>query len=119
VGHFLCLWVTTRTSGKPDNVISYGRGNAWKWPFAFLNIGMIGMVGGLLISGMAQAFYERAVGGSTLEAFMAGQANPWFVQGMYARLGFGILFAVGFLILVYDIIRMGRKGSPPARVEAA
>ncbi|MGH8042011.1 MAG: cbb3-type cytochrome c oxidase subunit I [Rudaea sp.] len=86
-------------------------GNAWKWAFAFLNIGMVGMVGGLLVAGMAQAFYERAMGGSTLEAFMAGQANPWFVQGMYARLGFGIIFAVGFIILVYDLIRMVRRGS--------
>lgn len=86
-------------------------GNAWKWAFAFLNIGMVGMVGSLLVSGMAQSFYERAIGGSTLEAFMAGQANPWFVQGMYARLGFGILFAAGFVILVYDLIRMARQGS--------
>ena len=93
-------------------------GHAWKWAFAFLNIGMLGMVGGLLVSGMAQSFTERAVGGSTLEAFMAGQASPWFVQGMYSRLGFGILFAVGFLILVYDLIRIARRGSPlPVRVE--
>lgn len=89
-------------------------GNAWKWAFALLNVGMIGMVGGLLISGMAQAFYERAVGGSTLEAFMAGQSNPWFVQGMYARLGFGILFAAGFVILVYDLLRIGRNGPAAA-----
>ncbi|MEZ5566072.1 MAG: cbb3-type cytochrome c oxidase subunit I [Gammaproteobacteria bacterium] len=95
-------------------------GNAWKWAFAFLNLGMIGMVGGLLISGMAQSFYERALGGSTLEAFMAGQSNPWFMQGMYARLGFGIMFAVGFVILVYDLGRMVRKGRalPPRNVAA-
>ncbi len=93
-------------------------GNAWKWAFALLNTGMVGMVGALLVSGMAQSFYERAVGGSTLEAFMAGQANPWFVQGMYARLGFGILFAAGFVMLVYDLVRIARQGSrlPERRV---
>ena len=74
-------------------------GGAWKWSFALLNFGLVGMVGSLLVSGMAQAFYERAIGGSTLEAFIAGQSNPGSSQGMYARLGFGILFAVGFLIL--------------------
>lgn len=79
-------------------------GHAWRWSFGLLNFGMIGMVGGLLISGIAQAFYERAMGGSTLQAFMTGQENPWFVSGMYARAGFGLVFAAGYVMLVYDLL---------------
>ncbi len=85
------------------------RGSAWKWAFAGLNIGMVGMVGALLVSGMAQSFYERALGGSTLDAFMHAQANPWFVQGMIARFGFGLIFVAGYFILVYDLFMMGRR----------
>ncbi len=91
------------------------RGTAWKWAFAGLNLGMLGMVSALLVSGMAQSFYERAMGGSTLDAFMHAQANPWFVQGMIARVGFGAIFAAGYVILVYDLIRMGRR-KPVAKV---
>ncbi|HTO44356.1 MAG TPA: cbb3-type cytochrome c oxidase subunit I [Burkholderiales bacterium] len=88
-------------------------GRAWKWSFALLNLGMIGMVGGLLISGMAQAFYERAMGGSTLDAFMRGQTNPWFVQGVAVRLAFGLLFAMGYALLVYDLLRIGKRREYP------
>ena len=84
-------------------------GSAWKWSFGFLNLGLIGMVGGLLIAGIAQAFYERAMGGSTLQAFMTGQENPWFVSGMYARMGFGLLFALGYVLLVYDLLTATKK----------
>src|SRR5262245_54931445 len=84
-------------------------GRAWKWSFALLNLGMIGMVGGLLVAGMAQAFYERAMGGSTLDAFMRGQTNPWFVQGVAVRFAFGLLFAVGYALLVYDLLRIGKR----------
>ena len=89
------------------------RGTAWKWAFAGLNLGMVGMVGALLVSGMAQAFFERAMGGSTLDAFMYAQANPWFVQGMIARLGFGAIFAAGYVILIYDLVMMGRRKPAP------
>ncbi len=84
-------------------------GNAWKWSFALLNVGMVGMAGALLVSGMAQAFFERAIGGSTLQAFLAGQRNPWFMQGMYARLLFGAIFAVGYVVLVYDLLTIGAR----------
>lgn len=84
-------------------------GSAWKWAFALLNIGMLGMVGALLMSGMAQAFYERAIGGSTLQAFIEAQSNPWFVQGMAVRLAFGFVFAAGYVCLVYDLLTMWRR----------
>ncbi|HEY5898070.1 MAG TPA: cbb3-type cytochrome c oxidase subunit I [Burkholderiales bacterium] len=84
-------------------------GSAWKWAFALLNIGMLGMVGALLMSGMAQAFYERAIGGSTLQAFIEAQSNPWFAQGMAVRLAFGFVFAAGYVCLVYDLLTMWRR----------
>ncbi len=84
-------------------------GSRWKWSFALLNIGMVGMVGALLVSGMAQAFYERAIGGSTLEAFIQGQSNPWFLQGMAVRLGFGVVFALGYVMLMVDMLTLGKQ----------
>jgi nitric oxide reductase subunit B len=84
-------------------------GGAWKWPFALLNIGLVGMVGSLLVSGMAQAFYERAIGGSTLQAFITASSSPWFQEGMMSRLAFGLVFAVGYVWLVYDLLTLGRR----------
>ncbi len=84
-------------------------GTAWKWSFALLNAGLIGMVGSLLVSGMAQAFYERAIGGSTLQAFISAESSPWFTQGMVARLAFGVVFAAGYVCLVYDLLTIGRR----------
>jgi nitric oxide reductase subunit B len=85
------------------------QGDTWKWAFAFLNIGLIGMVAALLVAGMTQAFYERALGGSTLEAFIAAQGSAWFVEGMIARIGFGVLFAAGYVMLAYDFLTLGRQ----------
>jgi nitric oxide reductase subunit B len=84
-------------------------GGGWKWSFALLNVGMAGMAGALLVSGMAQAFYERAIGGSTLKAFISAQKNPWFYQGMYARLLFGMVFAAGYVVLAYDLLTIGKR----------
>lgn len=86
-------------------------GSGWKWAFAGLNVGLVGMVGALLIAGFSQAFIERAIGGSTLEAFIAGQESPWFVSGMVARFAFGLIFATGYAVLVYDFVTMGRRVS--------
>lgn len=84
-------------------------GQAWRWSFALLNIGMIGMVGALLVAGIAQAFFERAIGGSTLYAFIAAQSNQWFVQGITMRLVFGLVFAAGYAMLIYDLLFIGKR----------
>ena len=86
-------------------------GPLWKWAFALLNLGIIGMVGGLLIAGMAQAFYERAIGGSTLQSFITAQSSSWFVEGMWVRAAFGVMFAVGYVLLVVDLARVGHRAS--------
>lgn len=88
-------------------------GRAWKWSFGLFNFGMIGMVMGLLIAGMAQAFYGRAIGGSTLMAFTQASENPWFIAGMYARMGFGVIFALGYVVLVYDLLTAPRRAPAP------
>jgi nitric oxide reductase subunit B len=82
---------------------------AWKWSFGLLNFGLVGMVGGLLVAGIAQAIYERAEGGSTLQAFVVASESSWFHSGMYARLVFGVVFALGYLALVYDLLTIGRR----------
>jgi len=94
-------------------------GALWKWSFAALNIGLIGMVGALLVSGFAQAFVERAIGGSTHEAFIAGQENPWFVQGMIMRVIFGLIFAAGYAALMWDLLTIGKRAPVPAAVAVA
>ncbi len=92
-------------------------GRAWKWSFALLNAGMLGMAGGLLVAGIDQAFFERAIGGSTWDAFLAMQGRPWFREGMWARVAFGLLFACGYVVLVYDLVAIGKTRE--ARVESA
>lgn len=62
-----------------------------------------------MLSGMTQAFYERAIGGSTFNAFVQAQSNPWFVEGMYTRLGFGLLFAAGYVVLAVDLLTIGKR----------
>jgi nitric oxide reductase subunit B len=85
------------------------KGRAWRWPFALLNAGMIGMSGALLVAGMDQAFFERAIGGSTWNAFLAMEGRPWFIESMWARLLFGIMFAAGYGLLVYDLMAIGKR----------
>ncbi len=101
--------VKQRTSG-----VNFLDGQRWKWAYGLLNLGMVGMVMALLLSGMAQAFYERAIGGSTLMAFTAAAENPWFLSGMYARIGFGAIFAAGYLMLAYDLLVKPEKVQMPA-----
>ena len=94
-------------------------GALWKWAFALLNLGIIGMVGGLLIAGMAQAFYERALGGSTLQSFITAQGSSWFVEGMWVRAAFGVMFALGYVLLIVDLARVGRSTGAAPELRAA
>jgi len=41
--------------------------------------------------------------------FIAGQESKWFVEGMVARLIFGLIFAGGYVVLVYDLITLGKR----------
>jgi len=91
------------------------RGQLWKWSFGALNLGLLGMVGALLVAGMTQSFVERATGGSTLQAFIAGQENHWFQEAMVLRFVFGLLFAGGYALLVADLLTLGRRTAPAVK----
>ncbi len=96
-------------------------GRTWKWAFALLNIGMVGMAGALLVAGIDQAFFERAVGGSTWGAYLSMQGRPWFIESMWARVVFGLVFAGGYALLVYDVlaIRTAQRAAVPEPKAAA
>jgi len=89
-------------AGLPDN------GWKWKWSLGLLNLGVVGMTVALLISGYEQSFIERAVGGSTWYGYFAAQIHPWFVQGMEWRMVFGLVTAAGIVLLVWDLLTIGK-----------
>ena len=72
-----------------------------------LHVGMVGMTIALLIAGYEQAFVERAVGGSTWQAYFEAQLRPWFVQAMQWRMFFGVVMTAGVVLLLWDFIKIG------------
>ena len=68
----------------------------------------MGMTVALLISGYVQSFVERAEQGSTWAAYFADQTNEWFMQGMYWRQVWGVVMALGVVLLVWDLLTIGR-----------
>lgn len=98
-------------AGLPDN------GWKWKWSLGLLNLGVVGMTVALLISGYEQSFIERAVGGSTWYGYFAAQIHPWFVQGMEWRMVFGLVTAAGIVLLVWDLLTIGKGRAVEERGE--
>ncbi len=73
-----------------------------------LNGGVIGMTIALLIAGYEQSFIERTVEGSTWGGYFTAQSHPSFQNAMIWRLFFeGITFA-GFILLVWDLLTIGK-----------
>jgi nitric oxide reductase subunit B len=70
----------------------------------------------LLISGYEQSQIERAIGGSTWMAYFAAQGDAWFIQGMTWRMIFGWTTFAGYLILVWDLLTIGKGETRPMRV---
>ena len=93
-----------------------GNGWKWKWSLGLLNMGMVGMTVALLISGYEQSQIERAIGGSTWGGYFMAQAHPWFVQGMWWRELFGTMFAAGYVLLLWDLLTIGKKETRPMQV---
>ena len=91
------------------------KGWKWKWALALLNVGALGMTIALLIAGYEQSFTERAIGGSTWQAFFEGQTRPWFVQAMQWRMAFGVLMTVGLVLLLWDFLVIGKGEARPAK----
>ena len=87
----------------------------WKWALTLLCVGMLGMTVALLIAGYEQSFIERAIGGSTWQAYFDGQTRPWFVSAMQWRLAFGVLMTVGLVLLLWDFLTIGKGETRPAK----
>jgi nitric oxide reductase subunit B len=84
------------------------KGWKWKWAFALLNGGVVGMTVALLVAGYEQSFIERALHGSTWAAYFEAQRSTWFVQGMFWRQVFGYVTAAGLVLLIWDLLTIGR-----------
>ncbi|MDD2686697.1 MAG: cbb3-type cytochrome c oxidase subunit I [Gallionella sp.] len=95
-----------------------GNGWKWKWALGLLNLGMVGMTVAMLVSGYVQSQIERAIEGSTWMGYFAAQIHPWFVQGMWWREVFGVMFLVGFVLLVWDLLTIG-KGESRKMIEVS
>jgi nitric oxide reductase subunit B len=102
---YIALQQARAGSGQPFN------GAAWKLAFLGLIVGIFGITGALTVSGFTQAMFERAVGGSTWEAYVQAQLHPWFTGGMAWFFGFGVLFLIAYACLVYDLLTIGRRGA--------
>lgn len=91
----------------------------WKWAFALLNIGVMGMTVALLIAGYEQSFIERATEGSTWAGYFSAQNHPAFQNAMLWRLSFGLMTAAGLGLLVWDLLTIGKNESRQAQVVVA
>ena len=82
----------------------------WKWKgsLTLMSAGIVGMSIALMIAGYEQSFIERAAEGSTWAGYFAAQNHPWFIQGMGWRMIFGVVTAAGFVLLVWDLMTIGR-----------
>ncbi len=86
----------------------------WSWAYALMILAIFGIAGSFTISGFAQTMIERAELGSTWFAFIQSYTHPWYTNTHAWRFGFGLLFLVAYLILVYDLLTIGRKGGQRA-----
>lgn len=86
---------------------------AWRWKSAFvlLNLGVLGMSMAMLVAGYQQSFIERAVEGSTWAAYFEAQRDPAFVLSMWWRQLFGCMTLAGTVLLVWDLVSIGRRES--------
>lgn len=105
---------------RGNNWMGAGLAGAWRWKWALglLHMGVIGMSITLLIAGYEQSFIERAVGGSTWAAYFEAQQHPWFVQAMWWRQIFGWVTLAGTLLLVWDLLVIGKGDTRPSEVAA-
>ena len=86
----------------------------WKWSMGLLNGGVIGMTVALLIAGYEQSFIERAIEGSTWGGYFEAQNHAWFKQAMNWRLIFGGVTFLGAILLVVDLLTIGKGETRPA-----
>ena len=71
-----------------------------------------------LIAGYEQSQIERVIEGSIWMGFFATQSHPWFVQAMKWRHISGGDFALGFILLVWDLLTIGKHETRQAQAPA-
>ena len=86
----------------------------WKWAMVLLNGGVLGMTIALLIAGYEQSFIERALEGSTWGGYFDAQNHAWFKEAMSWRMVFGAVTALGLILLIWDLLTIGRGETRPA-----
>jgi len=80
---------------------------------ALLWIGMLGRTMGLLIAGYEQSQIERGIEGASWAGYFVAQAHPWFVKAMTWRQISGYAFALGYVLLVWDLLTIGKRETKP------
>ncbi len=103
------LYIILQNIRAPEGPILDSR--AWRIAYLGMTISMVGMVGALLVAGFAQTFFERAIGGATWQDFIVTQMHPWVSVPYLWRFGFGVMFFLSYLVLVYDLLTIGRKST--------
>ena len=101
------IYIVLQHIRAPEGPILDGR--LWRVAYIGMTLSMVGMVGALLVAGFAQTFFERAVGGATWQDFIVAQMHPWVSVPYVWRFGFGVLFFLSYLILVYDFLTIGKR----------
>ncbi len=101
------IYIALQHIRAPEGPILDGR--VWRVAYIGMTLSMVGMVGALLVAGFAQTFFERAVGGATWQDFIVAQMHPWVSVPYVWRFGFGVLFFLSYLILVYDLLTIGKR----------
>jgi nitric oxide reductase subunit B len=79
------------------------------WAISMISGGVMGMTVALTIAGYVQVLVSRAQMGATWSGYFDGQAGLWFSQGMDWRLIMGVVTFIGFIILVADLLTIGKS----------
>ncbi len=108
VGTVLTLvYIAVQNLGKRIQIPLNSR--LWTWAYGLLVFGIIGIVASFTISGFAQTMIERAELGSTWNAFIQSYTHPWYANTHWWRFWMGMLFLLGYVLLVWDLLTIGRK----------
>jgi len=79
------------------------------WAISLITGGVLLMSISLTLSAYTQTMIERGEFGATWEGYFIAQNATWFVQGMGWRLVSGLAVVAGYVLLVYDLLTIGKK----------
>jgi nitric oxide reductase subunit B len=78
-------------------------------------VDIFGMSAAMTVAGFTQTMVERAIGGSTWQAYIEAQTHPWFQSGMVWRFVFGVFFLISYLVLLWDLATIGKGEARAAK----